>query len=127
MSPYRMSRIESVIRIVLEFQEAFNLHDVPRMMNLMSDDCTVESSDPAPDGSIYDGKELVSQYWRGFFRESPQGQLEVEDIYGLGKRCILRWVYSWVEPAGEQAHVRGVDIYRVKDNLIQEQLRYVKG
>ena len=56
MSPTRMSRIESATRIVLEFNEAFNRHDVAGMMRLMSDDCVFENTDPAPDGTVYSGK-----------------------------------------------------------------------
>lgn len=48
MSPTRMSRLESAIRVVLEFNAAFNRHDVAGMMQLMSDDCVFENTDPAP-------------------------------------------------------------------------------
>ncbi len=34
MSPTRMAKIESAIRIVLQFNEAFNRHDVAAMMQL---------------------------------------------------------------------------------------------
>jgi ketosteroid isomerase-like protein len=52
MSPIRMSKTESVIRVVLEFHEAFNLHDVTSMMQLMHDDCSFESFGPASDGAV---------------------------------------------------------------------------
>ena len=122
-----MARIESAIRIVLEFNEAFNRHDVPGMMQLMSDDCVIESSDPAPDGAVYSGKEAVTQFWQGFFHESPQAQIEIEEIFSFGYRCIMRWRYDWVNKAGEKEYVRGVDIFRVKDGFISEKLSYVKG
>ena len=48
MSPTRMSRIESAIRIVLEFNEAFNRHDVAGMMQIMSDDCVFENTRSSP-------------------------------------------------------------------------------
>lgn len=48
MSPARMSQLESGIRIVLAFNEAFNRHDVVGMMQLMSDDCVFENTNPAP-------------------------------------------------------------------------------
>ena len=68
MSPARMEKIKSAIRVVLEFNEAFNRHDVAGMMRLMSDDCVFENTDPAPDGTVYSGKEAVTQFWQGFFR-----------------------------------------------------------
>lgn len=127
MSPIRMSKIESAIRIVLEFNEAFNRHDVPGMMQLMRDDCVFENTSPAPDGTVYSGKEAVTQFWLDFFRESPQAHIEIEDIFGLGIRCVMRWKYEWVDAAGHKGHVRGVDVFRVENGLICEKLSYVKG
>jgi predicted SnoaL-like aldol condensation-catalyzing enzyme len=127
MSPARMAKLEVAMRIVLEFNEAFNRHEVPGMMRLMSDDCVFENTDPAPDGTLYSGKEAVTQFWRDFFRESPQAQIEIEEIFGLGNRCIMRWKYHWVDAAGKKGHVRGVDIFQIKGGLIYEKFSYVKG
>jgi predicted SnoaL-like aldol condensation-catalyzing enzyme len=127
MSPIRMSKIESGIRVVLEFNEAFNRHDVPGMMQLMSDDCIFENTGPTPDGAVYSGKEAVTHFWQDFFRESPHAHIQIEEIFGFGERCIMRWRYSWVELEGEKGHVRGVDIFRVRDGSIREKLSYVKG
>ncbi len=127
MSPARMSKIESAMRLVLEFNEAFNRHDVAGMMHLMSDDCVFENTDPAPDGTVYAGKDAVTRFWQDFFHESPSAHIDIEEIFGLGNRCIMRWKYSWVDVAGTQGHVRGVDIFQVREGLICEKLSYVKG
>ncbi len=127
MSPARMSKLEASTRLVLEFNEAFNRHDVAGMMQLMSEDCIFENTYPAPDGTVYSGKETVTQFWRDFFRESPQAHIEIEEIFGMGERCIMRWRYSWVDVEGKQGHVRGVDIFRVREGSILEKLSYVKG
>ncbi|MEK7442613.1 MAG: nuclear transport factor 2 family protein [Chloroflexota bacterium] len=125
--PTRMSKIESAMRVVLEFNEAFNRHDVAAMMQYMSDDCVFENTSPAPDGAVYSEKEVVTQFWQDFFRESPQAHIEIEEIFGLGLRCIMRWRYDWVDAAGKKGHVRGVDIFQVKNGLICEKFSYVKG
>lgn len=127
MSPTHMARLESAVRIVLEFNEAFNRHDVAGMMRLMSDDCVFENTDPAPDGTVHSGKEVVTRFWQDFFRESPQAHIEIEEIFGFGYRCIMRWKYDWVDAEGKKGHVRGVDIFQIKDSLIREKLSYVKG
>lgn len=127
MSPVRMSKIESAIRMVLEFNTALNNHDVTGMMALMSEDCVFENTYPAPDGTRYQGKAAVTRFWEDFFRESPNAHLEIEDIYGFGKRCIMRWRYEWVDANGVEGYVRGVDLYQVDDQGIREKLSYVKG
>jgi nuclear transport factor 2 (NTF2) superfamily protein len=123
-----MSKIETAMRVILEFNEAFNRHDVPAMMQLMTEDCAFENTDPAPDGTRYSGKEAVTRFWQDFFRESPKAHIEIEEIFGLGNnRCVMRWRYEWVDAAGKKGHVRGVDIFQVRDSLISEKLSYVKG
>jgi predicted SnoaL-like aldol condensation-catalyzing enzyme len=97
------------------------------MMQLMSDDCVFENTEPAPDGAVYKGKEAVTRFWQDFFRESPGAHIEIEDAFGLGLRCVMLWRYDWVDGTGEKGHVRGADIYRLKDGLISEKLSYVKG
>jgi predicted SnoaL-like aldol condensation-catalyzing enzyme len=127
MCPIRMERVESAVRVVIAFNEAFNQHDVAGMMQLMSDDCVFENTSPAPDGTRYSGKEAVTQYWQEFFAQSPHAHIKVEELVGLGLRCIMRWRYDWVDEAGNAGHVRGVDIVRVQNGLIVEKLSYVKG
>ena len=122
-----MSKLEYAMRIVLDFNKAFNRQDVAGMMQLMSDDCVFENTNPAPDGTVYAGKEVVTRFWEDFFRESPRAHIEIEEIFGLGEHCIMRWKYSWVDTEGRKGHVRGVDLFRVTNGLIREKLSYVKG
>ena len=122
MSPARMSKLESAMRVVLEFNDAFNRQDVAGMMRLMSDDCIFENTAPAPDGTLYRGKETVTRFWEEFFRESPNAHIEIEEIFGMGQRCVMRWKYTWGD-----GHVRGVDVFQTSDGLIAAKLSYVKG
>lgn len=123
----KLSRIEAAMRGGLEFAEAFNRHDVAGMIQLLTDDCALETAVPAPDGAVYMGKAAVAEFWHDFFRHRPQARLRVEDIFGLGLRCVMRWRCDWVGAAGQSAHVRGVDIFHVRGGLICEHRSYVKG
>lgn len=127
MSPVRMSKFESAMRLALAFNEAFNRRDVKAMMRQMSDDCVFESTSPAPDGRRFSGKDAVSQFWQEFFRTSPEAHIQIEEIFSVGERCIMHWKCSWTEADGSEGHMRGVDIYRVRDKLIREMSSYVKG
>ena len=127
MSHVRMSKIENATRLVLEFNDAFNRHDVPGMMKFMTDDCVFENTFPAPDGTRYSGKAVVTKFWEDFFHESPHAHIEIEEIFGLGLHCVMRWKYTWGDQSSAQGHVRGVDIFKIKEGLISEKLSYVKG
>ncbi len=127
MSPIRMSRLETGARTVIAFNEAFNRHDVEGMMALMSADCIFENTQPPPDGEVIQGKEAVTQFWRDFFQASPQARIHIEELFGMGMRCVMRWRYEWLDADGNPGHVRGVDIYELKEGLISKKLSYVKG
>jgi len=127
MSPARMRKVESAMRVVLEFHEALNRHDVTKMMQLVSEDCLFENTNPAPDGTAYKGKEAITEFWQNFFQASSEAHFEIEDIFGFGERCIMRWKYSWQDPEGIRGHIRGADIYQVKNDQICEKRSYVKG
>jgi limonene-1,2-epoxide hydrolase len=127
MSPARVEKFEKAMRTVLAFNEAFNRHDVEGMMALMTEDCVFENTAPAPDGTRYEGREAVAAFWQQFFDESPEAHIHIEEIFGMGLRCVMRWRFEWVDAAGKKDHVRGVDLFRVQGERIREKLSYVKG
>ena len=112
--------------VVEQFNEAFNNHDVDGIMALMTDDCVFENTRPAPDGTRLTGQAAVRSYWVEFFQRSPQARFESEEIFDAGDRCVVRWIYQWVRD-GTKGHVRGVDLFRVRDGKVAEKLSYVKG
>ncbi len=120
----RLAMAESALRVILEFHEASNRHDLDGMARLMSSDCILDSAAPAPGGTMYAGKDAILQFWQGFFEQHPQARLEIEEIFGFGERGVLRWKRR---QAGAAGYLRGVEIFRVKDDLICEQHSYVKG
>jgi ketosteroid isomerase-like protein len=113
--------------LVLTFYEAFNRHDVAGMMALLTDDCRFEHAAPAPDGTVYAGKDAIAGFWQDFFSESPQAHLDIEKIQGFGMQCVARWRCDWVDAAGNKASVRGVDLFEEKAGLLSKQRSYVKG
>ncbi len=127
MSPVHLSRFESAMRVVLEFSEAFNRHDIPEMMQRMSEDCILESASPAPDGSSYVGKEAITQFWQEYFHLFPQVHREIEEIFSMGNRSIMRWRSAWVDAAGCQQYIRGIDLFMIRDGFICQYFSYVKG
>lgn len=112
--------------VVRRFNDAFGRHDVSDIMALMTEDCIFENTRPAPDGERVAGHEHVRAFWKRFFDRSPHARFETEEIFGSGDRCVVRWVYHWTRE-GKSGHVRGVDIFRVRDARVAEKLSYVKG
>lgn len=112
---------------IRRFQDAWNRHDVEQVMALMTEDCVFESTWPPPDGERVEGWLAMREFWRRFFEESPQATIEIEDLFACGDRATMRWRYGWGADAGQDDHVRGVDVYRVRHYKVAEKLSYVKG
>ncbi len=114
------------IQLVIRFNDALNAHDVDAMMRCMSADCIFENTYPPPNGTTYIGWTAVRAFWENFFKPEERQAIEIEEIFAAGDRCVMRWVYRWVE-MGRVGSIRGVDVYRVRDGLICEKFSYVKG
>lgn len=118
--------LSHVLQIIDKFNAAFNRHDIEEVMSLMTDNCIFENTFPAPDGKRIEGQRAVRAVFADFFASSPQAVFEFEDIFGCDDRATVRWLYRWDGESG-QGHVRGVDIFRIRDGKISEKLSYVKG
>jgi ketosteroid isomerase-like protein len=112
---------------VNRFNAAFARRDVDAVMAAMTDDCLFENTWPPPDGERYEGAAAVRAFWERFFAESPNARFEEETRFAAGEHCAVRWVYRWVAADGAPGHVRGVDLFRVRDGLVHEKRSYVKG
>jgi ketosteroid isomerase-like protein len=108
--------------LIERFTDAFNRHDPAAIMALMTEDCVFEDTEPAPDGTRYVGRAAVRQRWERLFSASPNAHFTTEEVLVCGDRAVMRWRYDW--GAG---HVRGVDVFRLRDGLLAEKLSYVKG
>ena len=110
------------------FIDATNRHDVDGMMALMTEDVVFENTHPPPDGERRTGQASVRAAWEELFGASPHAVFETEEIVVTGDRCVVRWRYRWAADApGRPGHVRGVDLFRVRDHKVAEKLAYVKG
>ena len=117
----------SPIALVRQFNAALNARDVDGLMRLMTENCVFENTYPAPDGTRHVGQRAVRTFWEEFVRGSRDAHFEIEEIFGTADRVVMRWRYNWIDPQGQAGHMRGVDVYTIRDGLIAEKLSYVKG
>jgi ketosteroid isomerase-like protein len=111
----------TALEAVARFNTAFDARDVDAVMAAMTPDCVFEDTAP-PDGHRHVGQAAVRAAWEQFFGASPDGMFTNEEIVAAGDRVVSRWRYDWGD-----GHVRGVDLFRVRDGLVAEKLAYVKG
>jgi ketosteroid isomerase-like protein len=120
-------RAAATLEAIKRFDAAFGRHDVDAIMAAMTDDCVFESTYPPPDGRRFEGQAAVRGAWEELFRASPDAHFETEDLFVADDRCTARWIYHYSGADGSSQHIRGVDVFRVRDGKVAEKLAYVKG
>jgi ketosteroid isomerase-like protein len=109
------------VEVVEAFGEAWAAHDLAAALDLVTEDCVFDATGPAPDGTRHVGRALIGKAWDTIF-SNPSSRFDAEDTFWAGDRVVQLWRYSW-----DDGHVRGVDIFRVRDGKVAEKLSYVKG
>jgi len=108
------------------FNEAFNRHDADALGALLTDDTVFEDTSPAPDGRRIEGKAEVVEFWRGWFARNSDARFDAEEVIVAGNRVTVLWVYRKMRN-GQPWHLRGVDIFTVREGKIAAKLAYVKA
>jgi len=68
----------------------------------------------------------VVEFWRGWFVHNPDARFEAEEVIVSGSLATVLWVYRKLGN-GQPWHLRGVDIFTVRDGKVAAKLAYVKG
>lgn len=108
--------------IMRRFNQAFLEHNPAILKDLVAPDCVMESIQPAPDGTRYEGYDVCLAFWQDLAADSAS-YFEVEDTATMGDRAIIRWRFNF----GDGESVRGVNLMRVRDGRIVEALGYSKS
>ena len=124
---YKPPAEEQITRTVIEcFNEVFNRHDVDAIAEFLTDDTVFENTSPAPDGQRIAGKAAVVGFWRNWFARNPEAHFETEEMIVSGNRATVLWIYRKMR-GGQPWHIRGVDVFTVRDGKVRAKLAYVKG
>jgi ketosteroid isomerase-like protein len=116
-----MSDTAETAAVVAAFGTAWGAHDLDTALSMITDDCVFEATGPSPDGIQHKGRDEIRLAWQPIF-DDTNSRFEVEDSFASGDRVVERWTYSW-----DGGHIRGVDLFRVRDGKVCEKFAYVKG
>jgi ketosteroid isomerase-like protein len=116
----------TTLDVVNRFNDAINRHDGAAVAALLTDDTVFENTGPAPDGARIVGKAAVAAFWEKWFVANPGATFEAEEVIVSGDRCTVRWIYRKTRD-GKPWHLRGIDVFTVRDGKIAAKLAYVKG
>jgi len=109
------------IQVVDAFGAAWAAHDLDAAIGMITDDCVFDTTDPAPDGTRHVGRDAIRKAWEPIFDDAT-ARFDDEETIAADDRVVQRWCYTW-----DGGHVRGVDIFQVREDKVAEKFSYVKG
>jgi ketosteroid isomerase-like protein len=110
------------IDVVRQFNEAWMAHDLEATLAMMTDDARFESTGPFPDGTVFAGHEAIRGAWAEIFANTSSRFIEEETLAAGPDAVVFRWTYDWGD-----GHIRGIDLFKVREGKVSEKLSYVKG
>lgn len=114
--------LHQTAEIMRRFNQAFLEHQPKLLEELIAPDCVMESIQPAPNGTRYEGYDACLAFWQAIATD-PVAWFEVEDTVAMGDHATIRWRFNF----GDGGSVRGVNLMRIRDGRIVEALGYAKS
>lgn len=119
---------EETIAALSRWNDAWNDHDLDRVMELLHDEVEFENWT----GGRVAGKEALRKAWAPWFANHGGFRFTTEDLFVDEKagKVLFRWTLDW--PSGEKDREgqperrRGVDVMRFRDGRIVEKYTYSK-
>jgi steroid delta-isomerase-like uncharacterized protein len=109
--------------------DAFNAHDLDRIMAFFADDCVLEMPRGShPWGARFEGKADVREALAARFQGLPDvhygdAQHFVDEAADTG---ISKWTLTGTTPEGEKKEVQGCDFYTFRDGKVVRKDSYWK-
>lgn len=113
--------VPDTAEVMRRFNQAFADHDPTAFADLIAPNVVMESMQPAPNGTRYEGYDINLAFWQALAADRST-RFETEEMTAIGDRAIVRWRLHF----GEGQSIRGVTLLRVRDGRIVEALAYSK-
>jgi ketosteroid isomerase-like protein len=116
------------IRAALEgLAEAFNAHDIDRIMSFFSPDSSLDMPRGAePHGTRFKGIENVRKGLMGRFESTPDVHYGELEHFVSGDCGMSKWLLTGTKTDGGKVAVRGCDFYTFRDGKVVRKDSYWK-
>ena len=127
-TPKTATENKPTIAILDGFANAFNTHDVDRILSYMTDDCVFEASaGPNADGEKFTGKEAVKKAFEDVFETYPDAHWGNVRHFISGERAVSEWTFTGTKQDGSKVEVMGCDLFTFRDGKIAIKNSYRKN
>jgi ketosteroid isomerase-like protein len=115
------------LRTLKAILDAFNAHDLDRIMSFFAEDCVLEMPrGPDPWGARSVGKAAVREGLRARFAGIPDVRYDDDTHLVAGDVGISQWTLRGTSTANETIEVRGCDFYTFRNGQIVKKDSYWK-
>lgn len=127
-TPKTATENKSILAILDGFANAFNAHDVNRILSYMTNDCVFPASaGPDVDGEKFAGKEAVKKAFEDVFKTYPDAQWTNVRHFISGERAVSEWTFSGTKQDGSKVQVTGCDLFTFRNGKIAIKNSYRKN
>ena len=107
------------LAVLKALTQAFNDHDLDRIMRYFADDAVLEMPrGPDPWGRRYVGKAAIREGLLARFTGLPDVHYGADSHYVDGNMGISQWTVMGTTPAREHVEARGCDFYSFRDGKV---------
>ena len=106
-------------RLLQEFADAFNRHDLDALMAMMTTDCVFEASAGHDvDGQQHVGQDAVRAAFAAVFEQYPDAHWGGARHLVHGDRGVSEWTFTGTLKDGRRVEVRGCDLFTLRNGKI---------
>jgi len=110
------------------FADAFNAHDLDKIMAHMTDDCIFEASaGPDVNGEKFTGQAEVRKAFEDVFTMYPDARWNNPIHFISGDRGFSEWTFTGTRKDGTKVEVTGCDLFTLEDGKIAVKNSYRKN
>jgi len=100
------------VDLLHEIIDAFNAHDLDRIMGFFAADCVLETPRGTdPWGTRFEGRDAVREGLAQRFRGLPDVHYGDDAHWTSGNHGVSTWLLTGTTPDGVQTRVRGCDLF----------------
>lgn len=111
-----------------DYAEAWNAHDIDRIMAYMTDDCIFETGGGTEKyGTRYEGAEAVRERFMAVWGDIPDVRFEGYVHFVQGDNGCSEWTFLGTAPDGSAVEIDGCDLFTFEGGKIKSKRSYLKN
>lgn len=116
------------IEALEDYGEAWNAHDIDRIMAYMTDDCIFETGGgPEKYGTRFEGFDTVRQRFIEVWTDLPDVRFEDARHFVQGNNGCSEWTFVGTKKDGTRIEIDGCDLFTFENGKIKSKRSYLKN